>query len=233
MAELTDAQRKRAEARQRRRGQAESGSADGGGGEAPAESQGSDEQPLDAVKHAAKVAAAGAAVGAAAAAARALTSNRGDDGAEVPEAEEEAPSHDEQASSETEEPAPPEEPGEDDAERREPEPEPVGAPERERDPEPQREPVEGAAPGDAKATIDRAREQLEELLERAVESVSSLERTHDGWVVALEVVEFQRVPESMDVLASYEMELDEDRNLRRYQKVRRYHRAEADREEGP
>src|SRR6266480_6139836 len=76
MAEPTEAQRKRSQARERRRGQA-----------APAEKQPADgateggEEPLEAVKHAAKVAAAGAAVGAAAAAARALTT-RGDDGEE-------------------------------------------------------------------------------------------------------------------------------------------------------
>ena len=63
---------------------------------------------------------------------------------------------------------------------------------------------------------------------RPVESVSSLERTHDGWVVALEVVELARVPESTDVLASYEVELDGDRKLVRYQRGRRYHRSQAD-----
>jgi hypothetical protein len=76
--------------------------------------------------------------------------------------------------------------------------------------------------------LDRARDQLEDLLGRPVESVSSLERTHDGWVLSLEVVEVKRVPETMDVLASYEMELDDDLNLRRYQQARRYHRARAD-----
>ena len=58
-------------------------------------------------------------------------------------------------------------------------------------------------------------------------SVSSLERTHDGWVVALEVVELSRIPESTDVLASYELELDDDLNFRRYQQARRYHRSQA------
>ena len=81
MAEQTKAQKKRAEARERRRGQ-------------PPEDQsrenqddgalaGNEEQPLDAVKQAAKVAVAGAAVGAAAAAARALTSR--DDADSEPE----------------------------------------------------------------------------------------------------------------------------------------------------
>jgi len=80
--------------------------------------------------------------------------------------------------------------------------------------------------------IDRAREQLQDLLERPVESVSSLERTHNGWVLALEVIELNRIPESTDLLASYEMELDENLDLRRYQQVRRYSRGQTDRAEG-
>ena len=62
--------------------------------------------------------------------------------------------------------------------------------------------------------------------------VSSLERTDDGWLATVEVVEVSRVPESTDVLASYEIDLDDDRNLRRYARVRRYHRSQADREGG-
>jgi hypothetical protein len=93
------------------------------------------------------------------------------------------------------------------------------------------EPVAGAAPSDARKVIERAREQLQDLLERPVESVSSLERTHDGWVAQLEVVELNRVPESTDVLASYELELDDELNLRRYQQARRYTRS-ASRGEG-
>ena len=228
MAEMSDAQKKRAEARKRRRGKAQAEPADDG--KAPAsESSGQDAESHQAVKQAAKVAAAGAAVGAAAAAARALTSHDDEPGAPEDAAEQEAPAPPgDEASAETEMP-----PAEADAdEGAEPEPEPE--PEAENEPEPEREerdPVAGAEATDARQTIDRAREQLEDLLGRPVETVSSLERTHDGWVVALEVVELSRIPESTDVLASYEMELDEGLNLRRYQQVRRYHRGRADRAE--
>jgi hypothetical protein len=44
----------------------------------------------------------------------------------------------------------------------------------------------------------------------------------------LEVVEVARVPESTDVLASYELELDDDNGLRSLARVRRYYRAQAD-----
>ena len=165
-------------------------------------------QPLESVMQAAKVAAASAAVGAAAAAAQALRSRHEHD-----EPDEEKEPRDEQPEPEAEA-VPDEEPEEEQQQEEEQEQE-------------EEEPVEGAPLGDAHNAAQRAREQLEELLGKPVESVSSLERTHDGWVVALEVVELSRIPESTDVLASYELELDDDLNFRRYQQARRYHRSQA------
>lgn len=206
MADLSDAQRKRAEGRQRRRSQPEPDSPSNDG-EAQDSGHG--------VRQAAKVAAAAAAAGAAAAAAKALTSH-----------DDEAPVQEDEAAEQPEpdEPRSAQEPEETEPEEQEPE----------REPEPPEDepPVSGAAQSDARRARDRAREQLEDLLGRPVESVSSLERTHDGWVLALDVVELKRVPESTDVLASYELELDDDLNLRRYQQVRRYHRGRADAGEG-
>lgn len=172
-------------------------------------------QPLEAVVNAAKVAAASAAVGAAAAAARALASRHEDEDVEE-HVEEPPPEPDEEQQPSMEEPAP----------------EPQEQEEEEQEEEEEEEPVEGAPLGDASTAAQRAREQLEQLLGKPVESVSSLERTHDGWVVALEVVELSRIPESTDVLGSYELELDEDLNFRRYQQARRYHRSQANRGDG-
>jgi hypothetical protein len=209
VADVTDAQRKRAEARQRRRSQ------DDAPDEPEASSDNGGEEPLHAVKQAAKVAAAVGAAGAAAAAARALTSH-----------------DDEKTEPEADSPEPPQAESDESQEQEAPEEQEL---EEEQEPEPQQEPdepVAGAGPSDARKVIDRAREQLQDLLERPVESVSSLERTHDGWVAQLEVVEVKRIPETTDVLASYEMELDDELNLRRYQQARRYTRSQADRGEG-
>ena len=76
-----------------------------------------------------------------------------------------------------------------------------------------------------------ARDQLQELLGKAVESASALERTKNGWVTTLEVVEVSRIPETTDVLASYELELDENLGLRSYRQVRRYSRSQAQRDD--
>jgi hypothetical protein len=225
VAKQTEAQRKRADARENRRRS----------GEAPEEHDGgaakrNEEQPLEAVKHAAKVAVAGAAVGAAAAAARALTSRGEDHEAETdsrPKAEPEGESTGEadgtsaetppRAEREQQQPVPPKSVGESEAEQ-------SAASEDHR----RRDQPKGVDGEDAEATVQKARAQLEALLDRQVESVSAFERTHDGWLVTLEVVELSRIPESTDVLASYEMDLDDDRNVRRYARVRRYHRAQAD-----
>ena len=215
------AQRKRADARERRRKQSpeekndQMDSTSSGDGDSPGE-------PLAAVKQAAKVAAAGAAVGAAAAAARAL-------GKHDEEAEEQQSERGDPAPAETDEPKA-EEPDQREAEpATEPQAEEESRPEpRESHSEPQDERAPGASPNEARNAVGQAREQLEALLGRAPESVSAMERTHDGWLVTVEVVEVSRIPESTDVLASYEIELDESCNLRRYARVRRYHRSQAD-----
>jgi hypothetical protein len=221
VAKPTEAQRKRADARERRRTQSRPAS-DKRSDDSTDENGSAEEQPLDAVKQAAKVAAAGAAVGAAAAAARVLTSRGDDDEPEPEEETETAP----QAEQEPQEPQGPDEPQEpEQLESSEENDDDQSSAVAERRVEEERP---GATPEDARRTVQRAREQLEALLERPVESVSSFERTHDGWLVTLEVVEVSRIPESTDVLASYELELDDDRNLRRYARVRRYNRSQAD-----
>ncbi|MEV4733724.1 gas vesicle protein GvpO [Saccharopolyspora sp. NPDC049426] len=59
---------------------------------------------------------------------------------------------------------------------------------------------------------------------RDSEGVTSLERTDDGWLVGVEVVESHRVPDSTDVLAVYEAELDHSGELVSYRRRDRYAR---------
>ena len=76
--------------------------------------------------------------------------------------------------------------------------------------------------------VRRAKEQIEDLNGRPVEGVLGLERQDDGWVVMLEVLELRRVPNSTDVLGSYEVTLDESGELERYRRTRRYHRSQVE-----
>jgi hypothetical protein len=74
----------------------------------------------------------------------------------------------------------------------------------------------------------KARELLRSLRGVDAESVSGITRTRNGWRVTLEVLELRRIPESTDVLASYEVELDGDGGFLSFEQGRRYHRAQAE-----
>lgn len=66
--------------------------------------------------------------------------------------------------------------------------------------------------------------QLADLTGRELEGVVGLERTDDGWVVDVEVLELRRVPNTTDVLAVYEVALDADGDLDSYRRLHRYER---------
>jgi hypothetical protein len=67
-----------------------------------------------------------------------------------------------------------------------------------------------------------AAQQLVELTGRDVEGVTALERTDDGWLVEVEVLEVRRIPDTTDVLGTYELTLDEDGEIDGYRRLRRY-----------
>jgi hypothetical protein len=80
---------------------------------------------------------------------------------------------------------------------------------------------------DASEIASQARQELERLLGREPEAVSGIERKNGHWSVTLEVVELRRIPDSTDVLASYELVLDDDGNVARMARKARYLRSQA------
>ncbi|MEU1042011.1 gas vesicle protein [Streptomyces sp. NPDC005551] len=80
--------------------------------------------------------------------------------------------------------------------------------------------------------LRHARDQLQELTGMAAESVSSFERTEDGWALEVEVLELAKIPDTMSLLATYQVELDQDGELTGYRRVRRYERGRAERRPG-
>lgn len=70
--------------------------------------------------------------------------------------------------------------------------------------------------------------QISELTGKRPEGVTGLERTDDGWVVGVEVVEDRRIPSSSDILAIYEGEFDGAGDLVSYRRVQRYSRGRGD-----
>jgi outer membrane biosynthesis protein TonB len=193
--------------------------------------------PAQAVRSAAAAAAVGAAVGAL----RAFTARRSETEAppeqdertietdeelldeqgldEPNEPEETEPDEEPETPEASTEPEPEQEPGPE----QEPEPEPEPRPRQQRQEEPKAEP---APPGQLFELSERARDAVRQLRGVEAESISGLARTPNGWAVTLEVVEVHRIPESTDVLASYEVELAEDGGLVRFERTRRYHRTQ-------
>jgi hypothetical protein len=110
----------------------------------------------------------------------------------------------------------------------EPQQEEEKQPKREERKRERREPLRGAKQEEFTEMAAQARELLRSVRGVEAESVSGLRRTSNGWTVTLEVVELRRIPESTDVLASYEVELDGDGNLLGLERGRRYHRSQAE-----
>jgi hypothetical protein len=76
----------------------------------------------------------------------------------------------------------------------------------------------------------RAREQLVEVTRLTPDTVSSVRKEEDGWHVNLEMVEMKRIPDSTDMLATYELLLDTEGNLLQYERTKRYLRGQAQEE---
>ncbi|MEV4441017.1 gas vesicle protein GvpO [Streptomyces sp. NPDC049577] len=74
-----------------------------------------------------------------------------------------------------------------------------------------------------------ARAEFGELTGLEAESVSSLDRDGEGWALQVEVLELSRIPDTMSLLATYEIRLDAEGHLTGYRRTRRYERGRADR----
>lgn len=83
----------------------------------------------------------------------------------------------------------------------------------------------------ASEAAERAAEHVTAMTGRSAECVVGLERTgDDGWRVQVEVVETRRIPDSADILAIYETEVDGDGDLVGYRRARRYPRGRVERD---
>ena len=71
---------------------------------------------------------------------------------------------------------------------------------------------------------ERAKEQLAQLTGLKPGTVSALSKDEEGWHVAVDMIEMKYIPDTRDVLATYEALLDDEGNLLSYQRTRRYRR---------
>ncbi|WP_231442412.1 gas vesicle protein [Brevibacterium zhoupengii] len=70
--------------------------------------------------------------------------------------------------------------------------------------------------------VKKAVEQFSALTGRSPESVVGARWADDHWAVRLEVVESRRVPDTADLLAEYDIQLDEQGELLEYSRQNRY-----------
>jgi len=68
----------------------------------------------------------------------------------------------------------------------------------------------------------QAAAQLLDLTGKEAEGVVGIRRSEDGWAVQVEVLELRRIPSTTDVLAIYEVVVDEDGELASYRRLQRY-----------
>ncbi|MFD3918940.1 gas vesicle protein [Streptomyces sp. NPDC058595] len=80
----------------------------------------------------------------------------------------------------------------------------------------------------AEEAAERACQSLRKLIRHRPEGVSAVSRTDDGWHVDVDVLELPRIPDTTSLLATYEVDIDEDGSLLQYRRVRRYRRGQAD-----
>jgi hypothetical protein len=67
--------------------------------------------------------------------------------------------------------------------------------------------------------VKKARQQLGELTGLGVSSTVSARKDESGWCVHVEVVEKKSLPDSQDILATYELTLDEEGNLLNFTRI--------------
>ena len=75
--------------------------------------------------------------------------------------------------------------------------------------------------------VRMAKQQLSELTGLEPDTVSGLRHEDDGWHVTVEMIDLERIPNSTDVLDSYDVVLDDDGKLLHYERIKRYYRGEA------
>jgi hypothetical protein len=92
----------------------------------------------------------------------------------------------------------------------------------------ERRPRTSHATASAVTRVRRTREQFQELTGYEAVSVSGLAKVGNGWTVEVDVVELRRVPDTASLLATYRVTTDASGDVVGYERVRRYHRGQAD-----
>ncbi len=66
--------------------------------------------------------------------------------------------------------------------------------------------------------IEKARKELSKLTGLIVSSTAGVTKDEKGWHISIELVEKHSIPDQMDILALYEVLLDEDGNFLNFER---------------
>lgn len=73
---------------------------------------------------------------------------------------------------------------------------------------------------------NKAKEQITALTGLKADTVSAFKKNPEGYQVDVEMLEMAHVPNNLDLLATYEIQLDAQGNMISYRRTRRYHRGD-------
>jgi hypothetical protein len=73
-----------------------------------------------------------------------------------------------------------------------------------------------------------AKEELEALTGLKAETVSSVQRQGEHWDVTVDMIELHVTPNSRDVLAIYDVQIDTEGNILGYRRMGRYVRSQVE-----
>jgi hypothetical protein len=79
-----------------------------------------------------------------------------------------------------------------------------------------------AKPKSLRTIAVTAAAELAELIGQTPEGIVGVDKNEDGWRVLVEVVESRRIPETTDIMAVYEVDVDSDATVTGYRRMDRY-----------
>jgi hypothetical protein len=74
--------------------------------------------------------------------------------------------------------------------------------------------------------IARTKQQMEAITGLSPETVSRLDRAEDGWSVGIDMLEHRSIPRTYDLLASFDVSLDQDGNIQNWHRTGRFVRCQ-------
>lgn len=89
-------------------------------------------------------------------------------------------------------------------------------------------PTSGSRPIRMTELVETAREEIRQLTGLKLSSTVETARTNEGWRISVEMVEKESLPDAMDVLATYELSVDEGGHVLEFKRRELRKRIETD-----